>query len=110
MDKRGGQATWGSASASRGALDAMTEASLVRSTLRSLAAPRRLIPIVLVCLPLVTIQGSYSRDRLAVPLAVAMCVLFVLVAPVSWRILFPEDVGLGQGLVRLFLYAITGVG
>lgn len=88
----------------------MTEARLVRSTLRSLAAPRRLVPILLVCAPLLAIQGSYSRDRLAVPLALAMCVLFVLVAPVSWRILFPDEVGLGQGLVRLFLYAVTGVG
>ena len=88
----------------------MTQVRLVRSTLRSLAMPRRLIPIVLVCLPLVAIQARYSRDSLATPLAVAMCVLFVLVAPVSWRILFPEEVSLGQGLVRLALYAATGAG
>jgi hypothetical protein len=83
---------------------------VVRSTLRSLLAPQRLIPIVLVSVPMVLIQGRYSRDRFAVALAVAMCILFVLVAPVSWRILFPGQVALAQGVVRLFLYGATGTG
>src|SRR5262245_29277939 len=88
----------------------MTETHIVRGTLRALLAPRRLVPIMVVSVPMVLIQGSYSSDRLAVPLGIAMCILFVLVAPVSWRILLPGEVATAQGLVRLFLYAATGTG
>lgn len=82
----------------------------MRSTTLSLLEPRRFIPIVAVCAPLVVAQGSYSEDPLAVPLGVAMCLAFVLVAPVSYRVLFPDGIELSHGGVRLLLYATIGAG
>ncbi|MGQ0505925.1 MAG: sensor histidine kinase [Myxococcaceae bacterium] len=65
---------------------------------------------MVVCIPLIAAQGSFSRDRLAIPLAVLMCIAFVFIAPLSWRILFPEDRELGQTAIRLLLYAGVGAG
>jgi len=62
---------------------------VVRSTIRGLLAPRRAIPISLVVVPLIIIQDAYSRDPLAVPLALLMCGSFLLVGPSLWRALFP---------------------
>ncbi len=57
-------------------------------TLASLLEPRRLLPIVLVCSPLVVAQGALSSDRFAIPLGVAMCAAFVVIAPHAYRALF----------------------
>ena len=46
------------------------------------------MPTLLVCVALVAAQAGLSHDRLAGPLGVALCLAFVLVAPVSWRVLF----------------------
>ena len=86
------------------------EPSLVRSTLRALAERRRLVPILLVSAALVFAQRSLSGDPLAVPLSVAMCVSFVLVAPLSWRVLFPAGLELTHGGLRLALYGAIGAG
>jgi hypothetical protein len=46
-----------------------------------------------------------------VPLGIAMCLAFVVVAPVSWRVLFPAGrLDLRHGGVRLVLYAAIGAG
>jgi hypothetical protein len=87
-----------------------TAPSIVRSTMRALLEPRRLLPILVVCAPLILIQWRYSRDPLAGPLGVAMCIAFVLIAPLSWRVLFPEGIDLGHGAIRLFLYGAIGAG
>lgn len=86
------------------------EPSVVRSTLRALLHPKRSVPILLVSAALVAAQGSYSRDPLAMPLGVVMCVLFVLVAPVSFRVLFPEGLEFSHGAIRVLLYAAIGTG
>jgi two-component system, LytTR family, sensor histidine kinase AlgZ len=86
------------------------EPSIIRSTLRALLAPRRLIPIVLLSSSLVAAQGSYSRDPFAIPLGIAMCIAFSIVAPVSWRVLFPDRFNLRHGGIRLILYATIGAG
>jgi two-component system, LytTR family, sensor histidine kinase AlgZ len=86
------------------------ETSIIRSTLRALLEPRRLLPILLVCVSLVVAQGSFSSDPLAVPLGVLMCALFVVVAPVSWRVLFPHGVDLRHGGIRLLLYLTIAAG
>jgi len=86
------------------------EPSIIRSTLRALLHPRRLIAIVLVSASLVAAQASYSYDPLAIPLGIAMCVAFVIVAPVSWRVLFPDRIEFGHGGVRLLLYGAIGAG
>ena len=80
----------------------------MRRTWRALLEPKRLVPVLLVSAALVTAQASFGGDRLAVPLGVAMCLAFVLVAPVSWRVLFPFGPQLGQLAVRLSLYAAVG--
>ncbi len=88
----------------------MSEASLIRSTTRALVEPRRLVPILLVCVPVVLAQRNFSKDPLAVPLGVLMCMLFVGVAPVSYRVLFPEGLDFSHGAVRLVLYGSIGCG
>ncbi len=90
--------------------EANDPARTVRETVRGLVAPRRLVPILLVSAPLVAAQGRLSRPDSAVALGVLMCVAFVLVAPVSWRLLLPEG-ALGRGAwVGLLLYVAIGVG
>jgi two-component system sensor histidine kinase AlgZ len=86
------------------------EPSIIRSTMRALLQPRRLIPIVLLSSSLVVAQGNYSRDPFAIPLGIAMCVAFVIVAPVSWRVLFPDRFNLRHGGIRLILYATIAAG
>jgi two-component sensor histidine kinase len=86
------------------------EPSIIRATLRALLQPRRLVAILLVSTTLVIAQGNFSADPLAVPLGIVMCFLFVVVAPVSWRVLFPERLDLRHGGIRLILYATIGAG
>jgi signal transduction histidine kinase len=86
------------------------EGSIVRATLRALIAPKRLAPMLLVAASLVFAQVRFSRDPLALPLGILMCLVFVAVAPVSYRVLFPEGLDLSHGGVRLALYAAVGSG
>jgi two-component system sensor histidine kinase AlgZ len=82
---------------------------VVRETLRGLAQPRRLVPIALVSASLIFAQGSFSPMRLAVPVAVLTCVVFVLVAPLAFRLLFPQDDGLRFVALRLVTYLALAV-
>src|SRR5581483_5962914 len=86
------------------------EPSIIRATLRALLSPRRLGAILLVSIPLVAAQWRFSADPLAAPLGVVMCALFVVVAPVSWRVLFPRRIDLRHGGVRVLLYGAIGAG
>lgn len=86
------------------------QTSIVRATWRALLQPRRLLPILAVSAPLVIAQARWSRDGLATPLAIAMCVAFVTLGPVSYRVLFPDGLDLSHGAVRLVLYALIGAG
>lgn len=86
------------------------EPSIVRSTLRALLEPRRLLPILLVCIPLVMLQWRLSPEPLAAPLGALMCISFVLLAPLSWRVLFPEGLDFGHGAIRILLYGAIGAG
>ena len=72
--------------------------------------PRRLIPIVFISLPLVAAQARFSHQLMAGPLGLLLCALCVAVAPVSYRILFPEGLDFSHGGIRLLLYATVGVG
>jgi two-component system sensor histidine kinase AlgZ len=81
------------------------------STWRALVEPRRLVPILLVCVPLVAAQGSFSRDPLAVPLAIVLCLTFVLLAPWSYRALFLNEAPPSAANVLLYVgLAIGSVG
>ena len=65
---------------------------------------------MVVCLPLIFAQSHFSRGGWAVPVAVLMCVLFVGLAPVSYRVLFPDGLDFSHGAVRLVLYGAIGAG
>jgi hypothetical protein len=84
------------------------ERPIVRRTFRALLEPKRMVPIVLLAAALVGAQASFSRDALAVPLGLAMCAAFVLVAPLSFLALFPGGLELRHGGLRLLLYAAVG--
>lgn len=86
------------------------ESSIVRATWLALLVPRRLLPIIVVSTPLVAAQAAFSRDGRAGPLGVLMCLAFITIAPVSYRVLFPEGLDLSHGAVRLVLYALVGAG
>ncbi|ATB45697.1 sensor histidine kinase [Corallococcus macrosporus] len=89
-----------------------SEGSIVRATLRALVAPRRLLPILVVSVALISAQVRFSPTPLwvAFGLGLQMCLLFVAVAPVSYRVLFPEGLDFSHGGIRLLLYATVGSG
>jgi two-component system sensor histidine kinase AlgZ len=80
------------------------EPSIVRATLRALLVPRRLLPILAISITLTFAQRAYSRDHRAAFVGISLCLAFVLVAPVSFRVLFPEGLEFSHGAVRLLIY------
>ncbi len=64
--------------------------AIALDTLRALAAPRRLLPILVVTVPLLVVQAQLSADPCAVPLAAAMGLAFVLTGPAAFRALVAE--------------------
>lgn len=82
--------------------------SIVRATWRALLEAKRLVPMLLVSSSLVVAQHHFGGGQGTVVLATVMCLAFGLVAPVSWRVLFPNGLDLGHGGVRLGLYAAVG--
>lgn len=84
--------------------------SIVRATWLALLAPKRLLPILVVCIPLVVTQAAFSREPLATPLGIVMCLAFIALAPVSYRVLFPDGLDLSNGAVRILLYSLVGAG
>jgi len=96
----------------------MSEArGLFADTMAALGAPRRLVPILLVCAPLVAAQHSFSRDALALPIGALMCLTFVLLAPYLWRRWRPLGAGspswsglVGYGLAGCAVVGTLGLG
>lgn len=60
---------------------------VVRSTFAGLAAPRRLVPILVVAVPIIFTQAQ-NPDPYALPLGVTMVLAFLGIAPASYRLLF----------------------
>jgi signal transduction histidine kinase len=86
------------------------EPTLLRSTLRALVAPRRAVAIVALAIPLVLAQSRLSTPPGAAAIGVVMCLGFLL-APVSWRALFPPERGpASPPYGRLFVYVGAGAG
>ncbi len=83
---------------------------IFRSTIEALLAPRRLIPITVVILPLLFLQVNYSVDAFALPLAMVMCAAFLLVAPTLWRYFFPLEGRAGSPVARGISYGAAGAG
>jgi signal transduction histidine kinase len=87
------------------------EPTLLRSTLRALVAPRRAVAIAALAVPLVVAQARLSVPPQATAIGLAMCLGFVLLAPVSWRALFPPERGPATApFGRLFVYVGAGTG
>ena len=86
------------------------EGSIVRATWRALLHPRRLLPVLVVCAALLIAQWRWSRDQWGLGIGVMFCLSFILIAPVSYRVLFPDGLELSHGAVRLVLYALVGAG
>jgi hypothetical protein len=78
---------------------------VARSTLLALATPRRLIPILVVVVPLVAEQ-SQSKDPSAVLVGLALVTACVILAPVTWRVLAGER----PRAVGVLAYALLGAG
>lgn len=85
------------------------EESIVRDTLRALLLPRRIVPVLLLSATLVLAQRAYSRDARAAYVGVSLCLAFVLVAPLTFRVLFPEGLEFRHGAARLLLYASLSI-
>ena len=83
---------------------------MLRDTLAALVVPRRLVPILLVCVPLLAAQRSFSDDAMALPLAVVTCLAFVLIAPTCWRWMMPDGLSGGLYLARVVVYTGLGAG
>jgi len=82
----------------------VSDIDVIRGTFRGLSQPRRLLPIVVVSASLVFAQARYSNERVATPLAVLTCIAFVVVAPVTFRLLFPDDEKTENLTLRIVVY------
>jgi sensor histidine kinase YesM len=84
-------------------------ATTARETLRALAAPRRLVPIVVIATPLLFEQSRYA-DRRIFFVGASLCVACALVAPVSWRVLTRDRPTVGRVLAYGLLGAFVVLG
>lgn len=82
--------------------------ALFGDTLRALSAPRRAVPILVMAVPLMIAQHEFSQEPRALPLALMMIALFVVVAPYSYRALFPLEFR-GRFVLRLLAYMALAV-
>lgn len=89
---------------------AVPQGSIVRATWKALLHPRRLLPSLLVCATLLVSQAKWSLDTRGVWVGALMCLSFIVVAPVSYRVLFPDGLEFSHGAVRVLLYALVGAG
>lgn len=88
----------------------MSTWTTARSTWTALLAPKRLVPILGVTVPLLWAQRTYSWAPDALWVGLALCLAFVLVAPVSYRVLFDGKLDAMQGILRVILFAAIGAG
>src|SRR5580765_6136720 len=86
----------------------MRALTIARSTWTALLAPKRLVPILGVTVPLLWAQRVYSWSPDALWVGLALCLAFVLVAPVSYRVLFDGKLDMAQGVLRVMVFAAIG--
>jgi two-component system sensor histidine kinase AlgZ len=82
--------------------------ALFVETIAALAAPRRAVPILLVTVPLVLAQHRFSPSGQAVWVAVAMCVLFLTLAPFTWRVLVSRGASGRLQPLLMLVYGLIG--
>lgn len=82
-----------------------TSSKLLLNTWREILAPRRLLPIVIVSVPMLLAEAWFTRSWVSLAYATAVLVLFLTLGPFLWRALF----GGGQRatLSRLLLFAAS---
>jgi sensor histidine kinase YesM len=80
-----------------------SSATTARETLRALAAPRRLVPILVVATPLLFEQSRYA-DRRVFLIGASLCVACAVLAPVSWRVLTRDR----PTFLRVIAYGLLG--
>jgi two-component system sensor histidine kinase AlgZ len=68
-------------------LPGMRGADVVSSTFAGLLAPRRLVPILAVGIPIVAAQSG-SASSFAIPVGASMVLGFLLIGPLTYRLLF----------------------
>ena len=78
-------------------------ATTARETLRALAAPRRLVPILVLATPLMIEQSRYG-DRRVFLVGASLVVACVVLAPVSWRVLTRDR----PTAARVLAYGLLG--
>jgi two-component system sensor histidine kinase AlgZ len=78
-------------------------ATTARETLRALAAPRRLVPILIIAAPLLLEQARYA-DRRVFLIGLSLCVACAVLAPVSWRVLTRDRLT----TARVLAYGLLG--
>jgi LytS/YehU family sensor histidine kinase len=77
-------------------------------TLAAVLTPRRSIPLAVIAVPMVVAQHRFSAHPGAVPIAIALIVVFLLVGPYSFRRLFPAEGRGSHPALRLLLYGLVG--
>jgi hypothetical protein len=85
----------------------LSDEPVVASTLRALAAPRRLVPILGLAIPIVLTQMP-SPSRWAFPVGILMVLGFLVLGPTSYRALFGARAR-GPLILRLVAYGAVGV-
>ncbi|MEP7123647.1 MAG: histidine kinase [Byssovorax sp.] len=78
-------------------------ATTARETLRALAAPRRLVPILVIATPLLFEQSRYADARVFL-IGASLCVACAVIAPVSWRVLTGDR----PTIFRVIVYGLLG--
>ena len=84
--------------------------SLTLETWRALLGTRRIFAILGGAVALLVIQHSLYPGAAPLAIGVTLCLETVLLAPLSYRLLFPRGIESLWHAVRLALYALLGVG
>jgi two-component system sensor histidine kinase AlgZ len=80
---------------------------LIRDTLRALCRPRRVVPIALICVPIVLLVAIYPGDPWGAPLALLMSLVYPTLAPTAWRLLFSRS--RSPSLSRSIAFGLVGL-
>ncbi|HEX2688228.1 MAG TPA: histidine kinase [Kofleriaceae bacterium] len=91
------------------ARDLLPLSRVLAGTVAGLLAPRRLFPITVVVVPLLSLQQTFSYDAMALPVGMLMCAAFLLVAPTLWRYFFPLHGARGPRWLGASVYGASGV-
>ncbi len=81
----------------------------VFATWRALLAPRRLVPILVVTVPIILVQGELAASVWGWPFIIGLVTAFLLIAPVAYRHLLADGLPAASAGWRLAVYAGLGL-